>query len=449
MTYFPYGPAYGDIFWLSSPSGAVTARFNGDPSDPDWTGVLTEASGLDSPDIRESAEDLSEADGGIHGNFWTSRRPIVLTGTSYGHTTLAQRAARLDKISRASQALRGDSELHWLPNGTVGNEIANPVFNTGTGNTGGWDTGASYWLAAGAALTSVADAPAGLPTTYGTAVTTAGNVVTGGGSNQGAEYALSPARFSVGVPYTFSIYLKTVAGATNPTIFFGESASNGVSATPTITGAWTRYSVTWTPTAVPATVFAGAYIGTAATFRMDGAMVNRGSLATFEDGQTPEMMTWVRRQQPIRYSEGWAKNFQIPLVSQYARLYSYILHTSSQAYGSNLTVENRGSYASLPTLRVTGPINAFTLRNTTNAKALAFTTAIAAGRYIDFDMLNHTATEYTSPGGVYVADRTADINFLTSSWPTVDTGNNVFAFDATTGTTGATLLTVLWRDTWL
>jgi hypothetical protein len=72
------GPQYGVKYTLVGPDGG-RAVFN-DPSDNDYVGVLSNISGLDSPDLRESADDLIGDDGGVHGNFYHGRRPIVIEG---------------------------------------------------------------------------------------------------------------------------------------------------------------------------------------------------------------------------------------------------------------------------------------------------------------------------------------------------------------------------------
>lgn len=353
MAYVPYAPSFSDTYWLISPDGSVTARFNGSVADPNWCGVLTDVGGLDSAIIRESAEELVEADGGVHGNFWLGRRPIVLTGMTYGHSTVDQRTARLDRISRASQGFRGDCELHWQPQS---------------------------------------------------------------------------------------------AGA-------------------------------------------------------------------------PEMMTWVRRQAEVKYAEGWNKTFQIPLVSQYARLFSATLHTITQAQtnGSFVTVnaENQGSYDSLPALKAYGPVTNPTIVNTTNSvvqaatlisgnaqitvtstagitqgmtviggggipagatvqtvdsgttltltaaatasittgvifnpgKVLYIIGVIGAGASIEADMLYHTAKWQNG------SDATSTLDFLRSTWPTVTKSavNNFTMIWSPPGTgpDANTSLQATWRDTWV
>lgn len=111
MPYVPYSPQIGCKYTLTGPNGIV-ATFN-DPLDANYVGVLSDVTGLDSAEVREAAEDLASADGGQHGYFWYGRRPIVLTGTVFGHSTMEQRDARLDRLRRASNAMRADATLAW------------------------------------------------------------------------------------------------------------------------------------------------------------------------------------------------------------------------------------------------------------------------------------------------------------------------------------------------
>ncbi len=113
MAYYPLATEINAIYRLTGPDGAV-AVFN-DPNDPSYVGMLTEVTGLDSPEIRESAIELVQADGGAHGDFWFGRRPITLTGRVFGHSTLAARELRIDRARRASLALRGNATLSWKP----------------------------------------------------------------------------------------------------------------------------------------------------------------------------------------------------------------------------------------------------------------------------------------------------------------------------------------------
>lgn len=124
------GPQYGVKYTLTGPAGA-RAVFN-DSSDMDYVGFLSNVSGLDSPDVRESADDLIGDDGGVHGLFFHGRRPIVLEGqidnrpSPYyvdGAGTMlssnAIRNVRMTKLQRVTNALRSDMQMRWQPDGGV------------------------------------------------------------------------------------------------------------------------------------------------------------------------------------------------------------------------------------------------------------------------------------------------------------------------------------------
>lgn len=110
------GPQYDIPYVLVGPDG-TRAVFN-DSLDPDYVGVLTSISGIDSPEIRESADDLVEFDGGIHGPFYFGRRPMVLEGLIYDHGDTITRNERIARLKRASNALRADSTLTFTPDGS-------------------------------------------------------------------------------------------------------------------------------------------------------------------------------------------------------------------------------------------------------------------------------------------------------------------------------------------
>lgn len=118
----PLGVEYGCKYTLTGPDGTI-AVFN-DSTDPNFVGILSpESSGLDSPEVREDAQDNTEDDGGIHGNFFYGRRPVILQGTilspSGGAPSATQRNELVDKLQRASNAMRGDATLKWKPKGAT------------------------------------------------------------------------------------------------------------------------------------------------------------------------------------------------------------------------------------------------------------------------------------------------------------------------------------------
>ncbi len=124
MAYQPLATEIGAVYTLTSPDGLAVAVFN-DPASVNYVGALTEVTGLDSAEVRESMSDAVESDGGVHGAFYLGRRPVVLSGRVFGHASVAEREIRLDRARRASLALRGDSVLKWTPVGAQ--EVFIPV----------------------------------------------------------------------------------------------------------------------------------------------------------------------------------------------------------------------------------------------------------------------------------------------------------------------------------
>lgn len=112
----PTGAQLSAKFVLTGPDG-TRAVFN-DQSDVDYVGKLSDVTGLDGPEVRESAEDLVQLDGGVHGDFYFGRRPLSLEGILLNPVSADDRNRRMTKIMRASNALRSDATLQWtLENG--------------------------------------------------------------------------------------------------------------------------------------------------------------------------------------------------------------------------------------------------------------------------------------------------------------------------------------------
>lgn len=110
----------GIPYELTGPDG-TRAVFN-DSTDPDFVGLLdgeNGVTGLDSAEVRESADNLVEGDGGLHGDFFYGRRPVVLSGIVWPEPDMATVNARMEKIERATNAMRADGTLRWTPSGSV------------------------------------------------------------------------------------------------------------------------------------------------------------------------------------------------------------------------------------------------------------------------------------------------------------------------------------------
>lgn len=83
-------------------------------TDPDFVGYVPEdgITGLAGAESRESFVDNIESDGGVHGEFYQSRRPITATAFIGGNITTIARNARLTRWQQATRALRTRSVHH-------------------------------------------------------------------------------------------------------------------------------------------------------------------------------------------------------------------------------------------------------------------------------------------------------------------------------------------------
>lgn len=127
------GVEQGAIYELVGPDGTRAVFNNRD--DVDFVGWLTAPpSGLDSPEVRESADLLVEADGGIHGAFYFGRRPFTLEGI-------------IDPTPDADAAVSYAAVAD-----TVVNLIPNPGFESGS--TTGSPLAANYGAVAGPTISA-------------------------------------------------------------------------------------------------------------------------------------------------------------------------------------------------------------------------------------------------------------------------------------------------------
>lgn len=464
MAYYPFAPETGAKYTLTSPDG-VTATFN-DPFDPNYVGMLAEVTGLDSADVRESADDLVEADGGQHGYFWLGRRPIVLNGRVFGHASVAQRAARLDRGRRASFALRGDSTLSWKPSTRRENFITNPRVVSATGWTATFSGGLTSTAFTQSAGGGRVQATQPTDTTSRTAALMTATGASGFPVIPGRSYTASAQVVHTDAPGTGSkveMYFYKSDGTASSTPFisgtYSGATTNGTF-TPTLTatapsdaafGALRIFSnttvasdvidVTWSAVLYTETLQGTTYFdGNTAGFYWQGVADASAS------GDFVEMYTPVRRQQPWRESGNWNKDFQCALVSQYSPLFSVQQKSVTAAINVGATMENRGSYAAYPVVRIAG--GGLSNPIVTRTGGEVFTTAgqgltIASGEILEVDFLNHTA-KFVGGGGRSGQSGNRYINFATTQWPTLPAGNSVYTL---TGT-GTGSLTVFWRDTW-
>lgn len=113
MTIYAQVPELHAKYTIIGPDG--TQAVLNDEADAAYVGTFSEdgeITGLDDAEVRENAWDLVEADGGVHGAFWLGRRPITL-GIDVLASNPQQRGAKIERIKRATSALRADGTLRW------------------------------------------------------------------------------------------------------------------------------------------------------------------------------------------------------------------------------------------------------------------------------------------------------------------------------------------------
>lgn len=133
----PTGPQYGVKMTLIGPDGTVVT-FN-DSTDANNVGTITEVTGFDSPDVRENGDDLVGMDGGYHGDFFYGRRPITITGLIHDHVDTVDRNLRMTRLMQATNAMRADAVLQWMPDGAIQEQFVTLRRQQPLRITGGWN----------------------------------------------------------------------------------------------------------------------------------------------------------------------------------------------------------------------------------------------------------------------------------------------------------------------
>lgn len=103
------------MYEIVGPDG-TTVSFNKD-TDPNFMGYLDDITGLDSPEIRENAQNVVAGDGGRHDNFYAGRRPFTIAGTIF--PTVGSNVKQELLQAAVSRARRKDAQLKWTPTGTT------------------------------------------------------------------------------------------------------------------------------------------------------------------------------------------------------------------------------------------------------------------------------------------------------------------------------------------
>lgn len=429
------GVEYGAKYTLTGPDGTV-AVFN-DSTDPNYVGILSpESSGLDSPDVREDAQERTEDDGGIHGNFYYGRRPVVLQGTIIA-TSAVQRNERAEKLTRASNAMRSDATLKWKPAGATEEVQLTLRRQQPLRITKGFTKEFQVSLVAADAriysATKIEGKAASETTGYKTSSTWS-SVVEGGGpvawttpanasasDNAYATVALASTQKSqvlVGKGFGFAIPASaSVVGwgasieekANEASSFFNETIKH-LNASGAVTG--TGY-------------LTGPVLGTS-------DVTNQSSFSG-SDGITPT----------IANNANFGISLLLENTSAGARTYSLDQMRMQLTYVVPIiNATNAGDIETFPIIEITGPITGpISITNKTTGKTLKINYTLPTLAVLKIDTGNRTITS----GAVNLYSK---LLFTESSWWGLAPGANEIEF-STTGASGATEFAVSYRNAWI
>jgi hypothetical protein len=114
---------HGSMWTITSPQGYdVTFNQVGSPF------YLEEITGFDSPNVRQSVEDIPEYDGAVFGNFYYGSRPVTFRGRIISGSATSRNLAVV-QLQRALRALRDDATIWAYPTGLPPMRMAARVQN--------------------------------------------------------------------------------------------------------------------------------------------------------------------------------------------------------------------------------------------------------------------------------------------------------------------------------
>lgn len=108
------------VMSITAPSGVdgrgEVAVLN-DAASGNFVGYLVDSSGFESPTVRISSDPIPEGDGAVMGTGYYGPREFTLNINVQGAATDALSHARLDKLLRATNAMRSNGTITWTETG--------------------------------------------------------------------------------------------------------------------------------------------------------------------------------------------------------------------------------------------------------------------------------------------------------------------------------------------
>ncbi len=429
----------GVPFTITGPTGAVAVL--NDPTSIHYVaGVAGDdaVTGLDSPEIRENAEEMVEAHGGVHGIFYYGRRPVTLTGKIVPASDF-DRAAKQARLERAVKAMAADATMRWNPGGT---KVLNLVPNARPEvNTTNWTTAAGNGLVAGGTLTTETDTLTA--TSAATWASKVAKVVTTATADAGAS--TGAITLVAGTTYRVRTLVRRDAGGSATDLVIRNDATSVetvlANAAAPASGAYTLLEADFTAAtsgvhrvllrndAATVTTFRVAGVQVVATANDPGAYTDGGAPgATFTtlpygsttlDGET--LFTRVRAQQPLRLRGTWVKDFFVAFVAEDPRIYSDALvstvivptgsATAGRSYDRSYDVNyqwapdrggafvlNNGNADAPARYTFLGPMTNPAVQNLTAEREISLAYTLLAGEKLEVDTASGAVTFISSAG---------------------------------------------------
>lgn len=473
---------------ITGPDGTrvVVGNSNTAKADPDWIGWLDPENGISiSREIRQSAEDATDVEGGYHGLFHRGRATINLQGSL--DPTLGITATET-KLQRATRALRTDALFKFTPTGYPTRAFwvrlaQDPVFSgrrpkqfnaqlvsqrpyalspEETTRELVYDTMivsdpvAMYWRLGETAGTNADDRSTNnRDGTYtggvtlnqtGALTSSTDKAILLDGVN--ARVTSTFAAFAT-AERTFEGWAKRNHSGGHDTLFGGDTANNPLlrlSSGNNDVRWWpdsTAGSVTWTNAWPGNGVWVHWALAYNNTTRASSLYIN-GDLVSTQTPVTPYSGTPGNFQVG---AHGSGTDFFVGYMDEVA-VYSGLLTAAriQEHYdvGKGI-VTNAGTYDTWPRFKITGPITNPVITNSTAGQTIRFTVTLASGEYINVypDPLAPAAVLF----GPSQLDRYSYYDRTNSRWWQLEPGDNSLTYSASSISNGASIL-AYWRDAW-
>jgi hypothetical protein len=456
------GVEYGAVYRLTASDG-TTVVWNNSAS-ADYVGALSaESSGLDSADVREDAQDATEADGGVHGSFWYGRRPIILQGTIYPITSATDRNEKIGKLKRASNAMRTDAILQWKPLGAPEEVFLYVRRQQPLRLTKGYVKDFMLPLVAASiypqgVTTNTKSVTIATQTKFVTKFPTIQTQIQYGGFGEHEGGMFEPGTSGITAEDGVFTSSALTAAPVNQLYLLGTGYNFGIPGTATILGVEAGIKRRgFNGSAGGGDDFKDNLVKLIITGSGGPTGTNKASAENW-----PELNTWKAyggqgdlwgtSLTPTIVNKNGANEFGLTLIPErvtydagdLAQVDAFVMtiYYKEVSVPSNTVVcENKGDAPASPVVTIKNRVENPVITNSTTGESITLDVQLQEGETLVIDFANHTINR-NGVGAYYLLD------FPLSTWWTLEPGNNTIAVSGDYGTAAAKM-EITWRNTYL